>query len=229
MADTTPSPEAVIGAAIASRLLDVFTALPGIVESYNAAEKTITVKLAVKRAIDTEDDGVVLEEVEPIPNVPVLCFGSPKLSLRATLTKGDSVLLIFSQWAIAQWRSTGEVSDPRDLRLHGPSYPVAIPWYAPSGGPGSDDDDSIGRAGGLRAHFKDDAIEVGDGSDAVALAAKVNARLNALESAFAALETVFAAHGHAFAGGAVTPGAVPIYTPTAPSGSDVSSSNLKAD
>jgi len=228
MADTTPSPEAVIGAAIASRMLDVFTALPGIVESYDATAKTITVKLAVKRAIDTEDDGVVLEEIEPIPNVPVLCFGSPKLSLRATLAKGDSVLLIFSQWAIAQWRSTGEVSDPRDLRLHGPSYPVAVPWYAPSGGPGDDDDDSIGRAGGLRAHFKNDAIEVGDGSDAVAMAAKVNARLNALESFASSVQTFLFSHTHPAPGG-TTSAAAPPFTTTAPSGSDVSSSNLKAD
>jgi hypothetical protein len=213
----SPEIESLIAAAIESYLDNIHVSLPGIVQSYDAATQTATVKPAVKRPIMNEDDLIVFEEYAPIQNVPVEFPGAASLSFHFALAKGDSVLLVWQDFSIATWRKTGQVSEPGDVRKHGPSYPVARPWMRPSGGPGPDVDDSIGIPGGLRIHFSSSAVAVGNGSDFVAMAAKVDARIGALETYVGALVLPVS-------GASAGP---PVVPPTP--GTSTASSNLKAD
>jgi hypothetical protein len=224
----SPDIEHLIAAAIESYVDNVHVSLPGIVVSYDSAKQTATVQPAIKRPIMNEDDQLVYEAYAPITNVPVEFPGSASLSFHWALAKGDSVVLLWQDFSFATWRKTGAVSEAGDTRKHGPSYPIARPWMRPSGGPGPDTDESIGKPGGLRLHFKTASVEVGTGTDFVAMALKVDAGFAALQATLAAFASTQAAAstgplaalqpGYTTLGGAI---AVPV-PPTA-------SSNLKAD
>jgi hypothetical protein len=180
----TPEQADLIKEAIASALLDVHVCMPGIVQSYDDATRTCSVAPAVRRPVPVEDGTFVTEDLPVIQNVPVLVLGSPAISIEVELVKGDTVLLLFADYSFAGWRGNGQVSDPPDLRKHGPGYPIAIPWMRPSGGASADEKSTIGKAGGVRLHFKSGTIEVGNGTDFVAMAQKVDAAFSALANAF---------------------------------------------
>ena len=200
-----------IAAAIDSAVANLHVALPGKVTAYDAATRTCTVQPTVRKPVLDENDALSFEEFPPIPNVPVVFPGAASLTVYFALAPGDVVALVWQDYSPAQWRKTGAVSDAGDVHAHGPSYPVAFPWYRPNGGPGSEPDESIGKPGGLRLHFKAGAIEVGRGGDFVALKSAVDAIQQALDT-----------HVHPTGVGPSGPVASPI-------GPQASSSNLKAD
>ena len=47
------------------------------------------------------------------------------------LAAGDPCWLVFSEASTGAWQTSGDVSDPQDLRRFGLGYPVAIPGGAP--------------------------------------------------------------------------------------------------
>jgi hypothetical protein len=126
----------IIRTAISSRLMDLHVALPGRVESYDETTQTAEVLPMIRRAIPDELGEIQHEALPKIPNVPILFprGSGDSFSLTWPLASGDFVLLVFNSWATGQWRETGDVSDPVDLRKHGLGSPVAIPGIAPKTG-----------------------------------------------------------------------------------------------
>jgi hypothetical protein len=115
--------------AIESRLLDTHTAIPGIVDSFNAAEGTVNVRPAIRRKYK---DGTI-EALPVIPNVPV-CFPSGnggKSFLSFPLRRNDSVLLVFAERAIDVFKQKSGVVDALDPRKFHLSDAVAIPGLFP--------------------------------------------------------------------------------------------------
>ncbi len=220
----SPEQADLIREAIDSAMMNGHYCMPGIVQSYDDASKTCAVAPAVRRPVPVEDGTTITEDLPVLQNVPVMVLGSPAISIEVELVRGDTVLLLFADYSFAAWRSSGAVSDPPDLRKNGPSYPVAIPWHRPAGRASSDEKSTIGKVGGMRVHFKTDTVEVGNGSDFVAMSVKTDARLTALE-------TFANAHTHPVAG--VTPGPGSVVsapgTPPVTPGSSTASANLKAD
>lgn len=158
-----------LGDSLGSALLDVHTALPAIVKSYDATKQTCDATPAVKRAIDEE-----FETLPVIPNVPVAWPAGGGYLLHFPLTAGDTVMLVFSEVAWSKFRGTGVVSEPDDLRRHSLSYPIAFP-FARAGAAG---------AAGARIVTPGDFV-VGDATaQYVAIAALVTAALNTLKGAF---------------------------------------------
>lgn len=174
-----PSLAQVIRGAIDGKLLDVHTALPGRVKSYDASKQVADIIPAIRGVIFTEDDEAVLEDLPVIPNVPVGWLRGGGYSLQFPLKPGDHVLLVFSESATGQWRSTGQTSEPGDLRRHDLSYPFAIPCCAP-------DADALTAIGGDEAVLDGPTtVRLGGASaDYVALAAKVKANFDAIKQMF---------------------------------------------
>lgn len=129
-----PTQAEIIREALDSRLLDVHVALPARVESYDPATLTVEVLPMVRRAILDTENKIAHEDIPKIPNVPVLFPNSTAFSATWPLQKGDFVLLVFNEAAIGQWRETGDISNPGDIRRHDLSYPVAIPGIKPKTG-----------------------------------------------------------------------------------------------
>ncbi len=224
----TPELVALYRAAAEDAISHVCVSTPGIVQSYDAATKTCTVQPAVKRPLFTQSGAVVYEDFAPVQNVPVCFEGGASFSQTFTLAKGDSVLLVFQDFSIAGWRARGEVSEPGDVRHHGPGYPVAVPFYRPAGGPGENDPgDSMGKPGGLRLHFQTGHIGAGGQSDFVAMAAKVDLALSQLNAILTTLAGTLA--GATVEAACATAGtALGTALGAWPAGS-VASTNLKAD
>lgn len=168
--------------AIESRLLELHTAIPGKVVSYDKATQTAEVLPVVLRAEPKEDGGNTLTRLPSIPNVPVQWPRGDGFAIHFKLKPGDHVLLVFSEAAIGHWRASGEMAPPGDLRRHSLGYPIAIPGAAPDAGkltdiPGDNEavleipDGKVFRMGGPDADF-------------VALAAKVDANFDAIKQMF---------------------------------------------
>jgi hypothetical protein len=102
-----PTLAEIVRLALESRLLDLHVALPCRVESYDATTQTIEALPMVRRAIT---------DTASWPLAP-----------------GDFVLVVFCSSAIGNWRESGDIADPGDLRRHDLSHAVAIPGIGPKG------------------------------------------------------------------------------------------------
>lgn len=93
------------------------TSLPGIVTSFDANERTISVQPTQRRQFKGEEESRIL----PIENdVPVNYPGSDEFALEFELKEGDEVLLITAERSLDEWMEEGgivEVSDPRTFDL----------------------------------------------------------------------------------------------------------------
>lgn len=109
--------------ALDSRLLDLHTAMPGTIVSYDASTQTATVQPGIRRSLDD-----TLETLPSIPNVPIAWPAGGGMGLKFQLSAGDSVMLVFSEASFSTWRTSGQISDPSDESRHSLSYPLAFPF-----------------------------------------------------------------------------------------------------
>lgn len=200
-----------------ARLMDLHTALPGRVQSYDAATQTADIEPMIKRGVPTggEEDEVALETLPVLPSVPVLFPSGGQCFVTFPLAVGDPVLLVFCERDTSQFRGTGAVSDPGVPTMHGLSGAVAIPCaFGPRSAAMSGvstTDLVLGRKNGqANITVKSGTTEVGGSSDSAALASRV-----------AALETAISAHTHLYnpGPGAPTASATPTWVPPGSYGS----------
>lgn len=129
---TEPTLAEIIRRGIEARLLDLHTALPGIVQSYDSTTNTVDVLPAVRRPIETKDAQITHEDLPIIPGVPVAFPQSAAFTATWPLAKGDGVLIVFCEAAIGNWQLQGTAVDAGDLRRHDLSHAVAIPGISPN-------------------------------------------------------------------------------------------------
>lgn len=218
-----PTLAEVIRGAIDGKLIAVHTALPGRVKTYDRTKQVADIIPVIRGVIFTEDDEPVLEDLPVIPNVPVGWLRGGGYSLQFPLNPGDHVLLVFSEAATGQWRSTGQTSEPGDLRRHDLSYPFAIPCCAP-------DADALDAIGADEAVIDGPtAIRLGGEASAifVALAAKVDAAIAAIVAAFNAHTHITNTAVAAF--GPTNPGTAAPTTPPLAAQPSVTATKVKAE
>lgn len=225
MNEATPEIDELIRRALDSRIADVHVSMPGEIVSYDASTQTATVKPCLRRVMFDADDEQIAEEYPPIQNVPVSWPGGAGLTIHGTLVAGDTGDLVFSTYSHNEWQATGRVSTPGDLKPHNLGAAKFYPGLRHKKNPAPDTDNSIGKPGGLRAHFGQDAVSIGDGSDFVALAQKVLAELTALKGF---ITSAAATEASAAGLGGMTALSTAISSAW-PSPTGVGASNLKAD
>jgi len=128
-------------------LEEIHKACPAKVTAYDPLTNTIVAKPVVKRPVQTSD-GVDYEELPEIPFVTVQWPRAGGYVLTLPLIPGDTVLLVFTDFSLAEWRQTGEESEPADVRRHSAGWPIAIPGVFPDTSPLSPLD-AIARAAGM--------------------------------------------------------------------------------
>lgn len=211
---TEPDFAEVIRLAIDSRLLDLHVSLPCRVEAYDSTNQTVDVLPMVRRAITDSQGNTQHEELPILPNVPVVFPRAASFSATWPLAKGDYVLVVFSSSAIGNWRESGDLADPGDLRRHDLSYGFAIPGIAPDGETiPTASDAAVFEVNNPATHMKVGA----SASDWVAMNQKVLSELSAIA-------TALSSHTHTGTG---CQGAASNSTYTAPS--DVASTKLKSE
>jgi hypothetical protein len=130
MTTENPTLQALLKNAIESRLTDLHVALPGIVQTYDAAKQTADVQPALQKKYA---DGAVTN-LPLISNVPVMFPRSSVGHLHFPLKRGDQVLLVFVERSVDIFRQKGGVVDPEDFRKHHLSDAIALPGFYPDSG-----------------------------------------------------------------------------------------------
>lgn len=185
----TPTWAEVIRLAIDSRLSDVHVALPGRIESYDAATQTADIKPLIKRVIRRANGEPVEEELPVIPGTPVVFPGAGGFFLSFPVAVGDTGLVIFCERNLDRWRETGRDVNPGDQSCHPLSGATFHPGLRASSAKlaGADATNlAIGKDGGYVVHFAADSVEFPAGAaNFLARADKVEAQLKKIADMFA--------------------------------------------
>lgn len=216
MTTSAPLLEEWFKAAFDSAMLDVHTALPCKVDSYDPTTQTVDVKPLIKRSIPKADGTFIHESLPTIPGIPLALPRWGTWFMSAPIAVGDFVFVIFSDSALGQFRSKGMESESGDIRRHALDGAVAFPAnvYPTANALSSVHAANLvlGKDDGAQIHIKPtgeiDLYEE-NAAEFVALATKVltelqsiQTQVNTLITTFNANVAVFAAHIHS----GVTPG-----------------------
>ncbi len=108
----------------------IHTSLPAVVKAYNPVTNVVLAQPSIKAAF-FKGDGEREYDTLPVVPFPVLWPRFGGKVIRGLLEPGDHVLLVFSEAGLAEWRATGQMSEPRDARRLSIGYGFAIPGAYP--------------------------------------------------------------------------------------------------
>lgn len=114
--------EAAMEAAIETRALDLHTAIPGTVKSFDASSQTCTAQPGIQRIF--RDSGPT--DLPLLVDVPVQFPRGGDYVLTFPVKAGDECLLVFSERAIDSWYEKGGSQPPVEYRTHDLSDACAI-------------------------------------------------------------------------------------------------------
>lgn len=166
--ETSPSLADLLQIAIDRSIEGVNVAIPARVESYNALKQSINAQPLIRRGYTDENGDRQVETLPIVTNVPVAFPGAGGFRLTMPVTKGDTVLLIFSQRSLDKWLTKGGLVDPNDDRTHDMSDAVAILGVRSFANPLVDaptSHASLGKDGGTQIQCKDASIDIGNDGD----------------------------------------------------------------
>jgi len=229
----TPSLAEGIRAAIETRLQSLHTALPGRIESYNAATQTANIKPMVKRRVATSDGRELLESLPVISDVPIMFPRCGQFFVTLPLAAGDFVLLVFCERSIDNYAAgtPGLEADPDDFRMHDLTDAVAFPGFFPTGSalPGASTERlvvghtsgaqlTVAADGTITVNSASGLVHLGadSGADFIARADKVNARLDFIETWANAINGQFNNHKHNIPDGETEPVDSSMFFPALP-------------
>lgn len=184
-----PTLEDVIGEILDTRSAELRVALPGKVVRYDAAAQVADIQPQLRDVFLGSDGEFVDRSFPVLPRVPVQFMRGGGFFVIVPIAVGDTGLLVFNDLPLDRWRATGQQSHPGDVRRHSLTSAVFIPGLVPTASALSEAsanaDLVLGKAGGLAARITaGNLMQVGGGSDFVALAALVKARLDTIQAAF---------------------------------------------
>lgn len=195
----------VIRAGIDSALLNVHTALPAVVETFDPGTQLVSVQPLIRRQVrDTT------EMLPVISNVPVATLSGGGFAVTVPIQRGDIVLLVFCESSLEQWLDSGEISNPVDIRRHGLDGAVAYPGvYSKNRAiPAHSENLVVGRVDGSQIHIRpDDVISLGeeDADDWVGLASKIDENFQELTERLDEFFETYSTHSHYTMIGETTP------------------------
>lgn len=128
----TPTLAEVIAGAMESRLSELHVALPGRIDSYDASTQKARVQPLIRKKFIGADQAVSMPIIN---NVPVVFPRTANAIISMPISKGDNVLLLFSERSMDNWLSTGGEADPGVTRKHDISDAIAIPGLYPFSDP----------------------------------------------------------------------------------------------
>lgn len=96
----------------------IWTSLPAIVESFNAAEMTATVQPAIQARVQNQDGTFVWDTLPLLIHCPVQFPSGGGFTLTFPVAKGDECLVVFSSRCIDGWWQASGVAPQAELRMH---------------------------------------------------------------------------------------------------------------
>jgi phage baseplate assembly protein V len=105
----------------------MWTALPGIVRSFDATAMTCEIQPAIQGKRRDEDGEITLVNLPVLLDCPVFFPHAGGCSLTFPIKAGDEVLVVFSCRAIDLWWQSGGVQPPVEVRMHDLSDGFCLP------------------------------------------------------------------------------------------------------
>jgi len=118
--------EEAIRLAFRSMQARLWTALPGIVERFDAAQMKVDVQPTIHGRVIGPDREASSIQMPKLVDCPVLWQGGGGVTLTYPIKPGDECLVIFSARCIDGWWSQGGIQDPPDIRMHNLSDGFAL-------------------------------------------------------------------------------------------------------
>lgn len=123
------SPLAALRSAATALQSRIWTALPGILQSYNREAGTCTVQIAIKGTLLDRNNTRTQVDIPILEDVPVLTLGGGGYSITLPLKKGDEGLVIFACRSIDGWWQSGGVQPEAEYRMHDLSDGFFVPGF----------------------------------------------------------------------------------------------------
>lgn len=208
----TPSAPEVHEAFIKAALDRVHTAIPGKIQSYDAARQVADIVPQVPRVVRgrlTRERK--LDHLPVFPDVPVAFPRAAGFYIHFPVQPGDTCLVVVTEADMNEWLRTGEAIDPGLSGRFRLSSAVAFLGLSPETNRITDATPgalTIGKQGGPQVVIDGALVRVGSAlaSDFVALSSKVDA-------AIAAIVAYVNSHTHVVGGTAAVPGTPPVSAP----------------
>ncbi|RQZ76384.1 hypothetical protein DF052_00045 [Burkholderia glumae] len=118
--------QAALQTAMRAQRAEMWTALPGEIESFNAAAQTCTVQLTVSAQVRADDGSVSSEALPVLVDCPAQFPSGGNSTLTFPVTKGDECLVVFASRCIDAWWQLGGVQEQVEVRMHSLSDGFAL-------------------------------------------------------------------------------------------------------
>lgn len=105
----------------------IWTAMPGILQSYDPTKGTCTVQPAIQEPVPQKDGTIKNTTLPLLIYCPVVLPGCAGFVLTMPLAVGDEGLVVFAARAIDAWWQQGNVQPPIESRMHDLSDGFFIP------------------------------------------------------------------------------------------------------
>jgi hypothetical protein len=186
----TPELAEVIEVALESKMLDVHTSIPGVIQTYDPVTQTASVELQIQRALENEDGEIVFESLGVLQNVSVVFPRTKKYFMSFPLEPGDTGDVMFSEVPTGQWRAVPGEAVPDSIGRHDLSGAKFYPGLSKDADALTDALTGalvVGEIGGKQIRINATAIQATTGgaptaSDFVAMAAKVDAFISTFDT-----------------------------------------------
>ena len=96
----------------------LWTAMPGIVQSFNSDAITAVVQLAIKGVVQSPSGAAKFVDMPLLVDVPVYFPRGGNCTLTFPVSKDDECLVVFSARCIDGWWQAGGVQAPMEPRMH---------------------------------------------------------------------------------------------------------------
>lgn len=109
-----------------SILSEIRVAIPGIIQSFNATEQTVTVQPALREQVKVENFTEQWVNLPLLLDVPIVIPRAGGYAITFPVKVGDECLVVFGDMCIDAWFSNGSVQNQIEMRRHDLSDAFAI-------------------------------------------------------------------------------------------------------
>lgn len=113
-------------AALSGFQAGLWTAMPAIIQSFDATKMTVTAKPAIQAQMRAPDGRVSWKPLPLLVDVPVQFVGGGGATFTFPIKAGDEATIIFTSRCLDAWWQSGGVQVQSELRMHDLSDGIAI-------------------------------------------------------------------------------------------------------
>ncbi len=125
--ERAPNLQAAVRVGLDGRQAEIWTALPGIIQSFNPVKRTCVVQPTIMGQFMNPDNSTEWQKMPLLLDCPVHFPAGGGFTLTFPLAEGDECLVVFASRCIDAWWQSGGIQVQAELRMHSLSDGFVIP------------------------------------------------------------------------------------------------------